>query len=93
MAPEKFDVSNFYHVKKKISLSEGTGFAPKMILWSLNVYVDDSYAGSSSSTRFIRRLNPETKATLDTLSKEYKPPSSIQVSALVSICNELASWL
>ena len=46
------------------------------------IYVDDSSAAadSSSSTRFIRRLNPETKATLDALSKEYKPLPSTGVS-------------
>lgn len=29
MAPERFDMSNFYHVKNKISLTEGAEFRPK----------------------------------------------------------------
>ena len=53
-----------------------------MMACVLNVDVDDSSADSRGSTRFIRRLNPETKATLDALSKEYKPTSNSGVSEL-----------
>ena len=41
---------------------------------------DDSASDGDKSTRYIRQLNPETKATLDALSKEYKDTSSAAVS-------------
>ena len=46
----------------------------------VSVHLDESSSDSGKSTRFIRRLNPETKATLDALAKEYTPPTGSNVS-------------
>ena len=75
-APEKFDITTFYHVKNKISLKEGEvcmRLSKSMLIYDVT---DDSSADGGKSTKFIRRLNPETKATLDALSKEYKPQAT-----------------
>ena len=46
---------------------------------SLFLCLDEGSADGSKATRFIRQLNPETRATLDALSKEYKEPTTSSV--------------
>ena len=78
MSPERFDVSSFYHVKNKLAVKEGELVSEVSVfaLYCVNVFAtDDSSGDASKSTRFIRQLNPETRATLEALSKEYKEPT------------------
>ena len=83
MAPEKFDVTSFYHVKNKLAVKEGqsTGYSHIAMKKKYYFFLTEEASGEESkATRFIRRLNPETRATLDALSKEYKEPTSSSVS-------------
>ena len=41
--------------------------------------LEEASGDGNKATRFIRQLNPETRATLEALSKEYKEPTSSSV--------------
>ena len=41
--------------------------------------LEEASGDGNKATRFIRQLNPETQATLEALSKEYKEPTSSSV--------------
>ena len=55
-------------------------------LLAMYLCVLDVSADGSKSTKYIRRLNPETKATLDALSRDYKESSSGRVSTMSYMC-------
>ena len=84
MAPERFDVTSFYHVKNKLSAKEGKSNG---LSYSFEknaaLYLEEGSGDGNKATRFIRQLNPETRATLEALSKEYKEPTSSTVRIII----------
>ena len=60
---------------------------------TLNLFLEEDSGDGAKATRFIRQLNPETRATLEALSKEYKEPTSSSVSMLTVQLQHIVTYV
>ncbi len=75
--PERFDLSTFYYVKNKLSLDDGSVAHNVWTYYANQCLCIDELR---PATQYLRTVNPETKAALESLAKEYKEPQVLYYS-------------